>query len=27
MNEQYALAWLDNYKTKWTWRNKWWVIL
>jgi hypothetical protein len=22
MNEQYALAWLDNYKTKWTWRNK-----
>lgn len=22
MNEMYALAWLDNYKTKWTWRNK-----
>ena len=22
MNEQYALAWLDNYKTKWTWRNR-----
>ena len=22
MNEMYALNWLDNYKTKWTWRTK-----